>query len=94
LSARQGAGIAPPLVPAKAMIEKITKFGWLAIELAFMLVVLCVLLSLVLGKESGAFISSVAANTLDLLQKVPSGTVLGVFLILVLYWTLRSRQAR
>ena len=87
-------GIAPPRVPAKAMIEKITKFGWLAIELAFMLVVLCVLLSLVLGKESGAFISSVAANTLDLLQKVPSGTVLGVFLILVLYWTFRSRQAR
>jgi hypothetical protein len=76
------------------MIEKITKFGWLVIELAFMLVVLCVLLSLVLGKESGVFISSVAANTLDLLQKVPSGTVLGVFLILVLYWTLRSRQAR
>ena len=76
------------------MIEKITKFGWLAIELAFMLVVLCVLLSLVLGKESDAFISSVAANTLDLLQKVPSGTVLGVFLILVLYWTFRSRQAR
>ena len=87
-------GIAPPRVPAKAMIEKITKFGWLAIELAFMLVVLCVLLSLVLGKESGGFISSVAANTLDLLQKVPSGTVLGVFLILALYWTFRSRQAR
>ena len=76
------------------MIEKITKFGWLAIELAFMLVVLCVLLSLVLGKESGTFISSVAANTLDLLQKVPSGTVLGVFLILALYWTFKSMQAR
>jgi hypothetical protein len=76
------------------MIQKITKLGWLAIELAFMLVILCVLLSLILGKEGGGFVSSVAANTLDLLQKVPPGTALGVFLILVLYWTFRSRAAR
>jgi NhaP-type Na+/H+ or K+/H+ antiporter len=76
------------------MIQKLTKLGWLVVELAFMLVVLCVLLSLILGKEGGGFVSSVAANTLDLLQKVPSGTVLGVFLILVLYWTFRRREVR
>jgi len=75
------------------MMQKITRLGWLVTELAFMLVVLCVLLSLILGKDGGAFISSVAANTLDLLQKVPSGTVLGVFLILVLYWTFRRKEA-
>jgi hypothetical protein len=76
------------------MIQKITKLGWLVIELAFMLVVLCVLLSLILGKDGGGFVSSVAANTLDLLQKVPPGTVLGVFLVLVLYWTFRRKEAR
>jgi hypothetical protein len=76
------------------MIQKITKLGWLVIELAFMLVVLCVLLNLILGKDGGGFVSSVAANTLDLLQKVPPGTVLGVFLILVLYWTFRRKEAR
>jgi uncharacterized membrane protein len=76
------------------MIQKLTKLGWLVVELAFMLVVLCVLLSLILGKDGGAFVSSVAANTLDLLQKVPSGTALGVFLILVLYWTFRRREVR
>ena len=75
------------------MMQKITRLGWLVTELAFMLVVLCVLLSLILGRDGGAFISSVAANTLDLLQKVPSGTVLGVFLILVLYWTFRRKEA-
>jgi len=79
---------------ANTMIQKITKFGWLAIELAFMLVLLCVLLSLILGRDGGGFVSSVAANALDFLQKVPSGTVLGVFLILVLYWTFRRREAR
>ena len=76
------------------MIQKITKFGWLAIELVFMLVILCVLLNLILGKESGGFISSVAANALDFLQKVPSGTVLGIFLILVLYWMVKSKELR
>jgi hypothetical protein len=76
------------------MIQKITKLGWLVIELAFMLVVLCVLLSLILGKDGGGFVSSVAANTLDLLQRVPPGTVLGVFLILGLYWTFRRKDAR
>jgi hypothetical protein len=76
------------------MIEKITKYGWLVIELVFMLVVLCVLLHLVLGKDGGGFISSVAANTLEFLQKVPSGTFLGIFLILALYWMVKSKLTR
>jgi len=76
------------------MIEKITKYGWLVIELVFMLVILCVLLSLILGKQSGGFIASVAANTLDFLEKVPSGTLLGIVLIVFLYWTFKSRTSR
>jgi uncharacterized membrane protein len=76
------------------MIEKITKYGWLVIELVFMLVILCVLLSLILGKQGGAFISSVAANTLDFLEKVPSGTLLGIVLIVFLYWAFKSRASR
>ncbi len=78
------------------MIQKLTKLGWLVIELGFMLVILCVLLNIILGKDSGGFVSSVAANALDFLQKVPSGTILGIFLIviLVLYWTVKSKESR
>lgn len=78
------------------MIQKLTKLGWLVVELGFMLVILCVLLNIILGKDSGGFVSSVAANALDFLQKVPSGTILGIFLIviLVLYWTARSKESR
>ena len=76
------------------MIEQIRKVGWLVIEAAFLLVVLCVLLNIILGKESGIFISSVAANALDFLQKVPAGTTLGIFLILILYWVYKSRESR
>jgi ABC-type dipeptide/oligopeptide/nickel transport system permease component len=76
------------------MIEQIRKVGWLVIEAAFVLVVLCVLLNIILGKDSGSFISSVAANAMDFLQKVPSGTFLGIFLILVVYWLYKSKQQR
>jgi hypothetical protein len=73
------------------LIRQITKIGWFVVEVAFLLVVLCVLLNIILGKESGGFVSSVAANALDFLQKVPSGTFLGIFLILVVYWLVKSK---
>ena len=73
------------------MIRQITKIGWFIVEVGFLLVVLCVLLNIILGRGSGEFISSVAANALDFLQKVPSGTFLGIFLILVVYWLVKSK---
>jgi hypothetical protein len=73
------------------MIEKITKIGWLASEVGLMLIVLCTMLQIILGSASGSFISSVAANAVEFLQKVPPGTFLGLFLILVLYTFTKSR---
>jgi len=73
------------------MIERIRKLGWLTVEAALLLIVLCVLLNIILGKDSGPFITSVAANTTQLLQAIPPGTFLGVILVVVLYWLIRSR---
>jgi phosphotransferase system glucose/maltose/N-acetylglucosamine-specific IIC component len=75
------------------MIRQITKFGWHVIEAGFVLVVLCVLLNIILGRGSGGFISSVAANALEFMQKVPAGTFLGVFLILALYWVIKAKDS-
>ena len=75
------------------MIRQITKFGWHVLEAGFLLVALCVLLNIILGRGSGGFISSVATNALDFLQKVPAGTLLGVFLILALYWLVKSKES-
>ena len=73
------------------LLEQITAIGWRVVELAFVLVALCVLLSLLLGKQSGTFIASVAANTSDLLQKLPPGALVGVFLIFAVYWLIKNR---
>ena len=73
------------------MIERLRKLGWLVVEAALLLIVLCVLLNIILGKDSGPFITSVAGNATQLLQAIPPGTFLGVILIVVLYWLIRSR---
>ena len=73
------------------MIRQILKYGWLAVEASLLLVILCVLLHIVLGSSSGGFIASVSVNAQDFMQKVPSGTFLGIFLIAVLYWVLKSK---
>jgi hypothetical protein len=73
------------------MIEQIRKVGWLTVEIALLLVIVCVLLNIILGPDSGSFIGSVAANTSQFLQSIPPGTFLGVVLVVVLYWLARSR---
>jgi hypothetical protein len=73
------------------MLIQMRKLGWFVVEAALLLVILCVLLNLLLGRDSGAFISGVAANTTSFLQAVPPGSFLGVVLIVVLYLWARSR---
>ena len=75
------------------MLTQIRRAGWFVVEAALLLVILCVLLSLILGTEGGGFISSVAANTTNFLQRIPSGTLLGVVLILALLWMFRQRSS-
>ena len=73
------------------MIEQIRKIGWLAVEAGLLVIVLCVLLNILLGNEGGSFISSVAENATKFLQALPSGVVLGVSLIVFLYWFVKNR---
>lgn len=73
------------------MIEQIRSIGWLAVEIALLLVIVCLLLNIILGADSGGFIASVAANATQFLQSIPPGTFLGVVLVVVLYVLVRSR---
>lgn len=73
------------------MIEQIRRIGWLAVEIALLLVLVCVLLNIILGPESGSFIGSVAANASQFLQSIPPGTFLGVVIVVLLYWLARAR---
>lgn len=75
------------------MMTHIRRAGWFVVELALLLVILCVLLNIILGTEGSSFITQVATNATNFLQRIPPGTFLGVVLILVLAWMVRSRSS-
>jgi hypothetical protein len=74
------------------MFEQLIRLGWRVVEAGLVLIALCVVLNIILGADSGTFISSVSANAQHLLQSVPPGAFLGLVLILLLYWFFRSRR--
>ena len=74
------------------MIRKILGLGWFAVEAGLVLVILCVLLNIILGRDSGSFIAQVAGNANTFLQAIPPGSFLGVVLVVVLYLWYRSRS--
>jgi len=75
-------------------LTQIRTIGWAAVEAAFLLVVLCLLLNIILGDAANSFVTEVAANATSFLQKLPPGVFLGVVLIAALYGVVRSRLAR
>jgi ABC-type Fe3+ transport system permease subunit len=75
------------------MIERIRKIGWLAAEAGLLLIVLCILLNILLGNDGGPYILSVSENASKFLGTLPPGVTLGVSLILLLYWFVKSRAS-
>ena len=74
------------------LLERVRRLAWGAVEAAAVLVLACVLLDIILGPDGGGFITAVAGNAKGFLQSVPPGAVLGVALLVGLYWFYRARQ--
>lgn len=76
------------------MFAQIRMIGWAAVEAAFLLIALCVLLDIVVGAHPGSFVSSVAKNATGFLQSLPPGIVVGLAALAVLYGLLKGRFPR
>jgi hypothetical protein len=76
------------------VLTRLRTIGWAVVEAAFLLIVLCILLNIILGGETDSFIASVAKNAADFLQRLPPGVVLGVALIVMIYGLVKSRLQR
>jgi hypothetical protein len=75
------------------MLEQIRKAGWLVAEAGLLIVILCVLIDIILGTESaGTFVASVAANANAFLRALPAGTMVGLALIALVYWFVKSER--
>ena len=76
------------------LLTRVRTIGWAAVEAAFLLIVLCVLLNIIVGGDGDAFIATVAKNATAFLQSLPPGVFLGIVLIVALYGVLKSRLQR
>ncbi|MBI1777283.1 MAG: hypothetical protein HYR63_18245 [Proteobacteria bacterium] len=57
-----------------------------------MAVVFCVLLHIILGIGAGSFVNAVADNAIQFAQDVPAGTLVGIALLALLYWFVKSER--
>ena len=72
-------------------LSQLRVIGWAAVEAAFLLIVLCLLLNIIIGDKADSFISTVAKNAAGFLQSLPPGIFLGLVLLVLIYGFLKSR---
>ncbi len=75
-------------------LMRLRTIGWAVVEAAFLLIVLCILLNIILGGEADSFVAGVAKNATDFLERLPPGVVLGIALIVMIYGMVKSRLQR
>jgi Na+-translocating ferredoxin:NAD+ oxidoreductase RnfE subunit len=73
------------------LLIQLRVIGWAAVEAAFLLIVLCLLLNIIIGDKADSFISTVAKNATAFLQSLPPGIFLGLVLLVLIYGFLKSR---
>jgi hypothetical protein len=74
-------------------LDKARRYLWTIVEIGFLLVLLSLLVHLVLGPSSGGFVQGVYDNLVAFGKDVPSATLLGVGLILLLVWYIQQRMS-
>ena len=75
----------------ETFLTQLRRVGWAVVEAAFLLIVFCVLLNIILGGEADSFVSGVAGNATNFLERLPAGVFLGVALIVMVYGLVKSR---
>jgi hypothetical protein len=76
------------------LLLRLRTIGWAVVEAAFLVIVLCLLLNIILGDGADSFIAGVAKNATDFLERLPPGIILGIALIAMVYALVKSRLQR
>ncbi len=76
----------------RSVLDQIIDAGWLAAKAGLLVVILCLLLSLILGPAAGTFVTAVAFNTNSFLQGLPAGTIVGLAAVVLAYELLKSSR--
>jgi hypothetical protein len=65
-------------------LDKTRRALWTFVELGFLTVLSLMLIYLILGKDSGVFVTSVANNVLTFANALPTASLVGIAIVLAL----------
>jgi len=72
-------------------LEKARRFLWLFVELGFLTVLSVILIYLILGENSGVFLTSVATNVKQFASDVPTPSLIGIGVIIAIVYLVMQR---
>jgi hypothetical protein len=73
-------------------LQKAKEYLWAFVEIGFLTVLTVILLYLILGANSGAFVSGVADNVLKFAGAIPEQTLVGLAIVLALVFLIAKRM--
>ena len=73
------------------VLEKTRRFLWLFVELGFLTILSVILLYLILGDNSGVFVTSVAGNVTKFAGEMPTPSLIGIGVILAIIYLVMQR---
>ena len=73
-------------------LQTATRYLWTFVEVGFVAILAVMLIYLILGENSGVFVSGVADNVLKFANAVPAQSLVGIAIVLALIVILAKRQ--
>jgi hypothetical protein len=72
-------------------LEKARRFLWLFVELGFLTILSVILIYLILGDNSGVFVTTVADNVKRFANDVPTPSLIGIGVVLAIIYLVMQR---
>ena len=72
-------------------LERARRFLWLFVELGFLTILSVILIYLMLGENSGVFVTSVAGNMTKFAGEMPTPSLIGIGVILAIIYLVMQR---
>ncbi|MGO9699351.1 MAG: hypothetical protein ACLPX7_08830 [Xanthobacteraceae bacterium] len=73
-------------------LQKAKQYLWAFVEIGFLTVLAVVLLYLILGANSGVFVSGVADNVIKFAAAIPSQSLVGLAIVLAIVFLIANRM--
>ena len=72
-------------------LQKAKEYLWAFVEIGFLTVLTVILIYLILGQNSGVFVSGVADNVLKFANAIPAQSLVGIAIVLALILLIARR---